>query len=558
MDRQQTPLKVTAARFVQSVRMFINSEVGPKAKLLFAVLVALLFGISGLNVANSFVGRNFMSAIAEKQTAEFMRQALFYVGVFAASTVVSVLARFTEERLALLWREFLTQRAVALYLADGAYFRLDSSGELTHPDQRIAEDIRAYTVTTLSFAIMMLNNSLTVVTFSGVLWSISPLLFVVAGLYAACGSYLTIVLGRSLIKLNYDQFDKEASFRSSLIGVRDNAEAIIVSRGEARLGVHLMERLDGLVANFRRIIAVNRNVGLLTTGYNWLIQIIPVLIIAPAFMQGKIEFGVITQAAAAFAMLVAAFSFIVTQFQQISTFAAVVTRLSSLQAAIEKAGPATEGGIEMVEVEGRLAYEHLTLLSSTGGTPLLEDLSVSMPSGSRVLVTGTDEGPALALFRATAGIPAAGTGRIVRPGPGEIKFVPQQPYLPPETLRQILVPTDKKDAISDERIVRLLEELELERVKALAGGLDTKQDWATSLTLREQQLLALASVFLAAPRFVCLEKAEAALDPEQLHRVLRLLSESSVTCINFGAANGSRNSYDTVLEYGKDGTWTWS
>ena len=196
MEKQKIPLKITAVRFVRAVRNFTNSEVGWKAKLMFAGLIALLFGINGMNVVNSYVGREFMTAIADRNKAEFIRQALFYIGVFAASTLVAVIARFIEERLGLLWREFLTRQAVMLYLADGTYYRLDAAGELGNPDQRIAEDVRAFTVTTLSFVLMLLNSSFTVVAFSGVLWSISPLLFIVAVLYAACGSSLTIALGR--------------------------------------------------------------------------------------------------------------------------------------------------------------------------------------------------------------------------------------------------------------------------------------------------------------------------------------------------------------------------
>ncbi|MGO8499544.1 SbmA/BacA-like family transporter, partial [Rhizobium ruizarguesonis] len=82
----------------------------------------------------------------------------------------------------------------------------------------------------------------------------------------------------------------------------------------------------------------NRYVGFFTTGYNWLIQIIPALIIAPAYIRGNIDFGVITQSGAAFAMLVGAFSLVITQFQSISKFAAVVARLSSLMEAIERSG----------------------------------------------------------------------------------------------------------------------------------------------------------------------------------------------------------------------------
>ena len=127
-QQEQSPLKVTAARFLRSVLDLAGSEVGTKAKFMFAGLMALLCGLSALNVVNNYVGRNFMTAIAERQTSEFIRQAIYYVCVFAALTVVSVIARFAEERLALLWREFLTRRAVNAYLEDGAYHHLDASG----------------------------------------------------------------------------------------------------------------------------------------------------------------------------------------------------------------------------------------------------------------------------------------------------------------------------------------------------------------------------------------------------------------------------------------------
>jgi vitamin B12/bleomycin/antimicrobial peptide transport system ATP-binding/permease protein len=205
---------------------------------------------------------------ADRNKAEFIRQALFYIGVFGASTVVAAIVRFAEERLGLLWREFLTRRCVRFYLANATYYRLDASTELAHPDQRIAEDVRAFTVTTLSFVLMALNSSFTIVAFSGVLWSISPLLFVVAVLYAACGSSLTIVLGRPLIKLNSDQLDKEASFRSGLIHVQQNAESIMLAHREGRQAKRLLNQLEDLVANFRRITVINRNVGFITTGYN--------------------------------------------------------------------------------------------------------------------------------------------------------------------------------------------------------------------------------------------------------------------------------------------------
>ncbi|MGR9144442.1 ABC transporter ATP-binding protein/permease [Rhizobium leguminosarum] len=558
MDTRQIPFKVTAVRFVRAVRVFMTSEVGSKAGLMFAGLVALLFALSSLNVVNSYVGRNFMTAIANRETPEFIRQAIFYIGVFAAFTIVAVVSRFIEERLALLWREFLTRRAINLYLADRAYYQLNVSGQLSHPDQRITEDMRVFTVTTLSFVLMVLNSSLTIIAFSGVLWSISPLLFVVAVLYAACGSYLTIALGRPLIKLNYDQLDKEASFRSGLIQVRENAESIVLAHCEEQQSFRLLQRLEDAVTNFRKVTAINRNVGFFTTGYNWLIQIIPALIIAPAYMRGDIDFGVITQSGAAFAMLVGAFSLIITQFQSISTFAAVVARLSSLMEAIEQVRAPAGSGIAIVEEKGRLAYETLTLLSSASEVPVVKDLSVSIPIGMRVLITGPAQAARVALFRATAGISFKGSGRIIRPGPDDILFLPQRPYLPTSTLHQILVRNVRSSKIPDDRIIQLLHELNLERVLAQAGGLHAEKDWEMLLSLQEQQLLALVNILLAAPQFVFLDRIDTTLGLEQFPRILQILSENSITCINNAETDVLRDCHDAVLECGEDGSWTWT
>jgi putative ATP-binding cassette transporter len=380
------------------------------------------------------------------------------------------------------------------------------------------------------------------------------LLFGVAVVYAACGSYITIGLGRPLISLNYDRLDKEASFRSSLIHVRENAESVMLTRGEERQKARLLDRLDDLVANIREITAVDRNLGFFTGGYNWMIQIVPDLIIAPAFIRGDIEFGVVTQSGAAFAMLVAAFSLIVRQFNSISNFAAVVSRLSALQEAIEKSHT-IKSDIEIVEQDGPLTYERLTL-ASTNGAPLLRELSVSIPFGIRVLVTGSSEAPGAAFFMATAGIPTPGRGRIVRPD--DILFLPQRPYLPSGTLRRILVRPEKESEISDSRMLRMLHELGLEKLISQEGGLDGEQDWQKVLSLSEQQLLALANVLLSGPRFVVLDRVEMTLGSEHLEKILHLLSECSITCINIGKTEIARDLYQAVLEYGEDGRWTWT
>src|SRR6478752_3547898 len=222
---------------------------------------------------------------------------------------------------------------------------------------------------------------MTAVSFSGVLWSISPLLFGVAVAYATVGSVLTIFFGKPLIRLNYNQLDMEANFRSDLIHVRENSESIALAHREGRFKARLSKRLDAVTANFGRLIRVNRNLGFFTSGYNYFIQIIPALIIAPMFIVGKTEFGVITQSTMAFATLLGAFSLIVTQFQSISAFTAVTARLHTLHEAIDKAHKITPCTIAVEESPDRVAYGNVTLLSADGSRVLKADLNLEIPRG---------------------------------------------------------------------------------------------------------------------------------------------------------------------------------
>lgn len=548
---------LTRTSFVRVAQTFIGPHLRGRSTLLLALLIALLLGINGLNVLGSYVGRDFMTAIESHSMPSFLRYGGLYILLFGASTIVAVYCRYTEERLGLHWRERLTRSLVHSYLADRTYYSLKANGEIRNPDERIAEDIRAFTVTTLSFLLMTMNGLLTVLAFSGVMWSISPLLFLVAVLYAAGGTYMAVFLGRPLVGMVSTQLDKEANFRADLIYVRENAEPVALSRREGRLRFRLARGVDEWAENFQRIIKVNRNLGFFTTGYNYMVQIIPALVVAPLFIQGEIEFGVITQSAIAFAQLIGAFSLIVTQFQSIASFTAVVSRLDALSQAMQQTKAAVLPTIEVVEDQGRIAYERVTLISPDDGRLLLKDLTLSVPVGTRLLVLGSNKAAKVALFRATAGIWDAGEGRIVRPGFDQIRFLPERPYLYPGTLRELLVRSGEEHQVSDERIVTVLRALHLDPVLDRAGGLDAEQDWASILSLDEEQLLAFSRLVLAEPQFAFLDRVCTALSQEQVAKIQRILSAHSITYVTIGEPDDPLDHYDAVLEISSDGCWAW-
>jgi putative ATP-binding cassette transporter len=545
----------TGQRFLGIIKSFLSSEFRWHALGLFSVLIGLLFAISGLNVVNSYVGRDFMTAISGRDWAGFVRQAVLYIGVFAASTAVAVFQSFTEQRLGILWRAWLTGRLIRQYLDGRSFYRLKVDRAVDNPDQRITEDVRSFTATTLSFTLIFLNSTFTVVAFAGVLWTISHLLFVVAVGYAAVGSLLTVLLGRPLVGLNYRQLDREANLRSTLNHVDEHAESIALLHWEGQVRSGLLSLLDAVVDNFRRITSVNRNLGFFTTGYNYLIQILPALIVAPLYIRGEVEFGVVTQSAMAFSQLLGAFSLIINQFQSISSFAAIIARVDALGVAVEHTEAPEAKLIETVEDSQRLAFDRLTVLSRDRTDTLVKDLSLSVPSGAGLLVAGPNEDALVSLFKAAAGLWRAGEGKIIRPPLDEVLFMPQRPGLPPIKLRELLLIPGC--SACDEEILAALNAAGAGDVVESAGGLDKERDWLGCLSLRDQQLLVLTRIVLARPKFAFLDRVETTLGPGQIGQALGWLTKNSITPIHLTTSIDSFEQYDAVLEIDSDGTWEW-
>jgi putative ATP-binding cassette transporter len=263
------------------------------------VLVVLLLAVNGMNVVNSYVSRDFMTALAERHGGRFFLFAGVLAGVFAVSTVMQVFARYAEQWLGLVWRDRLTRRFLDRYLAARACLRLAEQRDIDNPDERISQDVKAFTATTLSILVMLLNGALTLVAFSWVLWSITPWLFLTALVYTLIGCTGTILLGRRLVPLNNQQLQKEVDFRYGLGRLREHAEAIAQVAGEEEQKGRLIPRLARLIENFRAIIGVGRTLGFFITAVKFLPQIIPVAVVAPLYIRGAVEFGAVTQAAMA-------------------------------------------------------------------------------------------------------------------------------------------------------------------------------------------------------------------------------------------------------------------
>jgi putative ATP-binding cassette transporter len=544
------------SRFVKISKPFFTSETRWRAWGGVALLIVLLLTLTGLNVANSYVGRHFMTAIAEHEANRYLRFAVLYVGIFAISTVFAVFYQFTQSRLALLWRQRLTQHFINQYLSSHAYCRIIRRDEIDNPDQRISQDINTFTQMAVSFFVSLLNSIITILAFAAVLWSISPWLLLVALGYAVIGWVLTIFLGQRLVGLNNLQLKKEADLRYELVRTREYADTIALSHGEKQENVRLGGKLRSVVENYKAIIAVVRNVGFFTSMFRYLVPLIPALIVAPRYIRGEIEFGVITQAAEVFARILdQATSLITQQFQSLSEFAAVVARLGTLWDTMTEAAAPIPTRIEIVKDDSRVAYERLTLRTPKEGRLLINALSIDVPHGQRLLIEGPNGAGKSALFRATAGIWLEGEGRIFRPHRAQMMVLPQRPYTIPGSLREQLLYGLPGYETSDDRLLAALRAVKFEAVLERIGGLDAEHNWSNMLSAGEQQLLALARLLVANPPFALLDQAVCALEPQRGKQLYQVLSKTTISYISVADCTLLQEYHDTVLELQNDGQW---
>jgi vitamin B12/bleomycin/antimicrobial peptide transport system ATP-binding/permease protein len=518
-------------------------------------LTLLLSGsILAASVVFSYVARDMMTALADRNASTFIYKMALVVAYNLLSAPVVALSGYVTGKLMLNWRQWLTERFLDDSLRDRAFYRISSDVRIDNPDQRISEDLNTFAAFAVSFVVQVLQGIATGVSFIVVLWLISPILVVVLAACVGGGSLLTIVIGRPLIGINFAQRRLEADFRYALVGLRNNAEAIAFFGGEPREHQTLLQRFYAVMANFHLLIVWQRNVAFFTYAYDFLLPLVPYLTLAPSFFAGTIEFGKITQASAAFITLRTSLSLVIDQFNSLSSFAAVVERLGvywEASAATPAAGPAAR--IETVEA-GRLSIEQLTLNTPDDRRTLVRDLSLEIPDGEALLIVGASGAGKTSLLRAIAGLWRSGRGRIVRPPLAQVMFLPQRPYMILGSLREQLCYPHAGD-VTGERLAETLRLVQLESLPERIGGLDADVRWEDFLSLGEQQQIAFARLLLNRPAYAFLDEATSALDPDKERALYDSLEAARIRVVSVGDRLRLPRYHHRTLELLGDGRW---
>ncbi len=539
---------------------FSSEERWPAIGLLVTIVVLNLF-LTFLNVEFTYWQRDFYNALQNKQFGQFIKLIFFaevtngfpffilgYVGYAGTFIIVSTYALYLNQMLQIKWRQWLTKDFAARWLADHAYYNisLGRAGTVDNPDQRIADDLSNFTSGTLSLGLDLISNIVTLLSFITVLYAISGSITLLgitipgymlwfAIIYSVLGTWITHMIGRKLIPLNFNQQRVEADFRYSLIRVRDNPEAIALSGGEKdELGT-LSERFSHVRGNFWAIMKRTRLLGFFTNGYSTFSVIAPIAAASPRYFAGLIQLGDLIQIGTVFGQVQGPMSWIVSQYSALVGLRATIERLTGFKEAVTAARVASAQGPQLRESGEALVLENLTL-SLPDGRKLIDHANLTLPPGEPILLTGPSGIGKSTLFRAIAGIWPFGDGVVSRPA-GAVLFLPQKPYFPLGSLRRAITYPGDESAFSEDA---LHQALTLAGLDMLIPRLDEVEPWGQILSGGEQQRLSMVRALLTKPAWLFLDEATSSLDKpaaEALFATLRAhLPETTVVAISHNDA----------------------
>jgi putative ATP-binding cassette transporter len=517
-----------------------------QAWFLLALVLILSLCVTGINVAFSYIGNYFTNALVKKsQDLAYLFVAVYFCGFLAGIPVVAFYS-YGQSYMGMRWREWMTGDFLKRWFKNRRYYEIEAASQIDNPDQRIMEDIRSFTRTSLTFLLVILGSFMDLVSFTGILWSKSILLVCVVLGYSLTGTALTVLIGRRLVGLNFNQLRYEADFRFSLVHARENAESIAFYQGEKPEIARISDRFRSVLRNFGLLIGWQRNLSFFTTAYSYLPVVLPFLVLFPQYFGGKIQYGDMVQANFAFTQVYAALSLIVSQIEQITNFAAGVERLSTFSDALSPADAAVTG-IQCQDSDG-FAMAGMTLLTPNRGRTLIRDVTMELGDHDNLLVVGQSGVGKSSLLRAIAGLWTQGAGMVKRPPLSQVFFLPQKPYMLLGSLRdQLLYPKLDRN-VPDAELRRVLKTMRLEDLPERVGGFDAELDWANLLSLGEQQRLAFARLLLNKPGFAVLDEATSALDVENEASLYGKLKELGIRYISAGHRRSILDYHDRVLE----------
>ena len=477
------------------------------------------------SVALNGLNRDFFNAMQTFNTSALLTALWQIVAIIAVILICFGYGFYFNQLLSVRWRRWLTKNYLKRWLADHTHYHLRVlNHNIDNPDQRISEDLDEFPSTTLGLFFMVFQSTLTLASFGYILWGLSGSLTIPMGsihlvipgylclaalLYALLGTWVTSSIGKKLSRLNYQLQQYNADFRFSLVRLREASEQVALCRGEAVEDGKFHKLFSKIFNNYVDMAEVKKRLMFFINGYANTASIFGLVISLPMYFAKKIQLGVVVQISGAFSAVIGALSIVVENFSAFASWRSVIHRLAEFNRSMDSLSQSSSKITVREHGSQDIVIDKLNLVTPDGRI-LMQEINLVFGAGQTTLLSGATGLGKSTFLRAMAGIWPYGEGQIHLPQDANIMFLPQKPYLPLGSLREVLLYPNHANE-SDEVLDELLA---LCGLKKLQHRLDENENWAHELSLGEQQLIAFARIFLNKPDVVFLDESTSALDEE--------------------------------------------
>ena len=533
--------------------------------LLCAGLVIVVAATAAMQIRLNAWNRPFYDALTHKDIPGFVRQLVVFAELAAVLLVLNVSQVWLNQTSRVVLRQGLVHDLLNEWLKPTRAFRLSNAGPIgQNPDQRLHADAQHLTELMTDLGIGLLQATLLLLSFIGVLWVLSQHMVVpfaghrlqvpgymvwCALLYAGTASCLSWRVGRPLITLDAERYAREADMRFALVRANEEIEGITIYGGESDEKDHLNQVFATVLEVSRRIVGATTQLTWVTAGYGWFTIVAPILVAAPSYLTGEMSFGELMVAVGAFNQVQTSLRWFVDNFSTIADWRATLLRVASFRGAVATMDNLGESTSRIDLEEGSTSAIHIDDLqvAAPGGAIRLSETHLELMPGERVLIAGERGADRTQLFRALIGLWPWGKGRIVRPARESMMFLPARAYVPPGTLRTALCypcSTHDFDAPATERA---LAAVGLERLTPL---LDTTARWDRQLNDDEKQSLAIARVLLQRPQWLVLNGVFEGLDAASRRRIEAVLARelAGVGLIDIGKQEENAGFFTRIFQ----------
>jgi vitamin B12/bleomycin/antimicrobial peptide transport system ATP-binding/permease protein len=555
-------------------KTYWSSEEKWQARGLLAVIVGLNLGYIYLQVLFTEWSNTFYTAVQDYNLDACWSAFQLFCILATINIIVVVYMTYLQQMLDIKWRKWLTENYLGNWLQDRTYYQMRLLDDSTdNPDQRISEDLARFTSMTLSLSLGILRAVVTLISFIVILWRLSGLLpislgsyqFTISGylvwaalVYAVVGTWLTVKIGNPLVRLNFAQQRVEADFRFSMIRLRENSEGIAFYGGEFNEQSTFRERFRHVFDNFWQLMRVQKQLTWFTGSYSQTAIFIPMLLSIPRYFSRQITLGGLMQILRVFGHVSDALSFFVGSYVTIAEWQSVVARLTGFtnnMAKTQERVADINHGAQIITGDSKTFKVTDLDVKLPNNKILVDRLNLELATGDTLLIVGPSGSGKSTLMRAMAGIWPFGQGTILVPAGQSTLFLPQKPYLPLGTLRDVLLYPSAGRAVSDEGIKEIMRLCKLDWLKE---HLDKVEDWSHVLSLGEQQRIAFARALLQQPKWLFLDEATSALDEPAEQLMYLLLKEKlpGTALISVGHRSTLKDFHKKKLTIDGSGKWS--